>query len=152
MCSRYNSYCTYVTDLPNKIITCRQPPQSQVPAYEIVDVGDGVSSGGEPLPLATIKESGSSQEEELAATPQDYLSPAISTVKPQGRKPKHVHVTTTRQGESGKNLKEGENTYQALQPATVDAASAYQSLACHVQSSKPDKVPPALPPKPGTKI
>ena len=131
-----------------------QPPQNQVPAYEIVDVGDGVKSGGEPLPLATTKEPGSSQDEKLAATPQDYLSPAISTVKPQGRKPKRMHVTTTRQGKSGKDLKEGENTctYQALQPATVDAASAYQSLTQHAQSSKWDKVPPALPPKPGTKM
>ena len=136
------------------MIACRQlqPPQSQIPAYEIVDVGDRVKSGGEPLPHANTKEPGSSQEEELAATPQDYISPVISTVKPQGRKPKHMHVTATRQGKSDKVLKEEENAYQALQPATVDATSAYQSLTCRAQPSKQDKLPPALPPKPGTKM
>ena len=139
--------CYSLADLLNKIIACRQPPQNQAPVYEIVDVGDDVDTIEEPLRLAIVKESDSNQQEQPVSTPQEYLSPVISNVKPTRR-----HITTTRHAKSGKDLKEGENTYQALQLATVDDASEYQSLTHRVQPTEQDDVPPALPPKPGKKM
>ena len=134
---------------------CRQPSQNRVPAYEIVDVSDGINAGEAPFPHAISKDSNTHQQEQVdlhvLCTPQEYLTPVRLNIQQQGHKTTRMHATATRKGKDF-TLKEGDNTYQALQPVTVDAASEYQSLTHRVQPTEQDDVPPALPPKPGKKM
>lgn len=134
----------------------RQPPQDQTPVYEIINVCSNIEGPA----YNAVKETDPYQQQlQISSTPQEYLSPVSSTSQPVLLTHAHIENPVQAEGTPGDNsttVKDEKNIYQPLQPKvqTGSDESEYQSLTHRTMqpTTQPSEVPPALPPKPGTKV